>query len=120
MKIQDFATKPQLVEVVLDSEEIIDNHGESISFYTWDIVSMNVYFDFFNARSNSEFERLQKLIQTMILDEKGDPVLSEGKDLPIDILTAAIIKLGDILGKSLSKKSTLKSGKAPKLSPSAE
>jgi hypothetical protein len=114
MNIQDFATTPQLIEVILDTEDIITNHGEPITFWTYDIVSMSVYFDFFNARTNSQFEQLGLLIKKMILNEKGEQVLTTGKDLPIDILTAAIIKLGDILGKSLAPKSTSKTGKARK------
>lgn len=113
MNIQQFVTTPQLVEIVLDDEELVAEYGEPITFYTYDIVSMTTYFDFFNARSNSEFARLQVLIKTMILTDKGEPVLKDGNDLPIDILTKAIIKLGDILGKSLGKKSTPKTGKAP-------
>jgi hypothetical protein len=113
MKIENFVTTPQLIEVVLDSEELVSEYGEPVTFYTYDIVSMTVYFDFFNARSNSEFARLQKLIKTMILNDKGEPVLNDENDLPIDILTQAIIKLGDILGKSLSKKSTPKTGNQP-------
>lgn len=112
MNIDKFVTTPQLIEIVLDDENIVTEYGEPVTFYTYDIVSMSTYFDFFNARSNSEFERLQKLIRTMILNDKGEPVLHEGNDLPIDILSQAIIKLGDILGKSPSKKSTPKTGKA--------
>lgn len=114
MNIDKFVTTPQLIEIILDDEELVSEYGEPITFYTYDIVSMTTYFDFFNARSNSEFERLQKLIKTMILNDKGEPVLKEGNDLPIDILTKAIIKLGDILGKSPSKKSTQKTGQQPK------
>lgn len=114
MNIQKFVTTPQLIEIVLDDDDIVSEYGEPVTFYTYDIVSMTTYFDFFNARSNSEFERLQKLIRTMILNDKGEPVLTEGNDLPIDILTKAIIRLGDILGKSLSKKSTQKTGPAQK------
>ena len=110
MKIQSFVTTPQLIEVVLDESSLVESYGEPITFYTYDIVSMSVYFDFFNARSNSEFDLLTKLIKSMILDDKGKPVLSDDKDLPIDIVTAAVIKLGDILGKSQGKKSTPKTG----------
>jgi len=114
MKIQSFVTTPQLIEVVLDEPSLVETYGEPITFHTYDIVSMSVYFDFFNARSNSEFDLLTKLIKSMILDDKGKPILTEEKDLPIDIVTAAVIKLGDILGKSQGKKSTPKTGEAQK------
>ena len=116
MNIQKFATKPQLVQVQLDDPELLETYGEPITFHTYDVVNMKIYFDFFNARAKGEVEALEKLMKQLILNEKGEPVLSEGKDLPIDITTAAIIKLGDILGKSPSKKSTPKIGKQPKSS----
>ena len=116
MKIQDLATTPKLIEVKLDDPDLVNTYGEPVTFHTYDIVGMNVYFDFFNARSNSEYEMLSSIVKKLILNDKGEPVLSEGKDLPIDIMAQAIIKLGDILGKSPSKKSTPKSGKQPKSS----
>ena len=114
MNIEKFIKAPELVEVFLDSEEIIKNYDEPISFWTYDIVKMDVYFQFFEARAKGEMEALGKLIKTFILNEKGEPVLTEGKDLPIDIMTEAIVKVGDILGKSRGKKSTQSPGKAPK------
>ena len=114
MNISNFVTEPILVEVILDDANLLETYGEPITFYAYNIVSMNVYFDFFNARSNSEFELLTQIVRKLILDSEGKPILVEGKDLPIDILTGAIIKLGDILGKSQSKKSTQKNGTQPK------
>ena len=114
MNIEKFAHTPKLIEVILDDENLVEEYGEPITFYAYDIVSMNIYFDFFNLRSNSEFENLHKLIKTMILNDKGEPVLTENKDLPMDIMTSAIVKIGEILGKSLGKKSTQTTGKAQK------
>ena len=49
-------------------------------------------------------------MKAMILDKDGNKVLADDEDLPIDIAAAAINKIGDILGKSLSKTSTQKVG----------
>ena len=114
MKISDIAKNPELVELVIDDENIVETYGESITFYTWDSVSMETYFDFFNARAKSEYDALIRITKTMILNEDGKPVLTENVNLPVDILTAAIIKIGDILGNSQSKKSTRKTGKQQK------
>ena len=66
---------------------------------------MSTYFDFFNARSNNEFGNLDKMMKSMILDKNGNKVLADDEDLPIDIAAAAINRIGEILGKSLSKPS---------------
>lgn len=114
MKIESLVSTPKLTEIVLDSPELIESYGEPITFYTYDIVSMTMYFDFFNARSKGEYEALGKLIHKMIMNDKGEPVLKEGQDLPIDIMASAITKIGEILGKSLGKTSTQKTGETQK------
>lgn len=106
MNIKKYASVPQLIEIVLDSQELLDRYEEPITFYTYDIVPMTTYFEFFNARSNNEFVQLDKMMKNMILDKDGKRVLADDEDLPIDIAAAVINKLGDILGKSLSKAST--------------
>lgn len=114
MNIKNYASVPKLIEIILDSEELLERYEEPITFYTYDIVPMTTYFEFFNARSNNEFVQLDKIMKNMILDSNGNRVLADNEDLPIDIAAAAINKLGEILGKSLSKASTQKVGKQAK------
>lgn len=110
MNIKDFASKPELIEIVLDSEELVEKYGEPITFYTYSIVRMSTYFDFFNARSNNEFSNLDKMMKAMILDKNGKAALADDEDLPIDIAAAAINKIGEILGKAQSKASIQTTG----------
>jgi hypothetical protein len=112
MKIQQFVSTPKLIEITLDGAELLESYGEPITFYTYDIVSMSMYFDFFNARSAGEYDALGKLIRKMILDDKGNQVMAANQDLPIDIMASAVTKIGEILGKSLSKTSTQETGDA--------
>ena len=110
MNIKEFASKPTLIEVVIDNTDIVEKYGETIKFHTFDIVSLSTYFDFYNSRNNGEFVNLEKLIRKLVLDEKGKPVLADDEDLPVDIAAEAISKIGDIMGKSQRKTSTQKNG----------
>ena len=110
MNIKDFASKPELVEIVLDDKDLVTKYGEPITFHTFNIVRMSTYFDFFSARSNNEFAQLDKMMKAMILDNKGNRVLNDDEDLPIDIAAAAINKIGEILGKPQSKASIQTTG----------
>jgi len=110
MNIKDFASKPKLVELVLDNEELVEKYGEPITFYTYSVVKMSTYFDFFDARSKNQFNNLDKMMKALILDKDGKSVLAEDEDLPIDIAAAAINKIGEVLGKSQSKASTQTNG----------
>lgn len=103
MNIKKFASVPQLIEVKLDDEALVTKYGEVITFYTYDVVGMSTYFQFFDARSNSEFAQLDKMLKVMILDDKGNRVLADNEDLPMDIAASAITKIGEILGKSQGK-----------------
>ena len=114
MNIKDYESKPELIEIVLDDKELIERYGEPITFHTYNIVRMSIYFDFFNARSNNEFSNLDKMMKAMILDKDGKQVLADDEDLPIDIAAAAINKIGEILGKPQSKASTQTVGEAQK------
>jgi hypothetical protein len=110
MNIKDFASRPELVEIILDDKELVARYGEPITFHTYNIVRMSTYFDFFNARSNNEFSNLDKMMKSMILDKDGKQVLADDEDLPIDIAAAAINKIGEILGKPQSKASIQTTG----------
>ena len=115
MNIKKFASVPKLIEISLDDPELIEKYdNEPITFYTYDVVGMSTYFDFFNARAEGEFENLAKMMKKLIMDENGKPCLADNEDLPIDIAAAAVNKIGEILGKSQSKTSTQKVGKQPK------
>ena len=113
MNIKEFASKPKLIKLTLDDQDIISRYNEPIEFYTYDVVPLSTYFEFFNARSNGQFDNLAKAMRKLILDDRGVPVLQDDEDLPIDIAAAAINKIGEILGKSQSKASTQTVGVQP-------
>jgi len=113
MNIKKFASVPTLVKIELNDSALVEKYGEAITFYTYDVVGMSTYFDFFDARSNSEYKQLDKMLRNLILDEKGNKVLADNEDLPIDIAAAAVVRLGEILGKSQSKASTPTVGDQP-------
>jgi len=114
VNIKDFASKSELIEMIIDNDDIIEKYGEPITFHTYNIVRMSTYFDFFNARSNNEFSNLDKMMKSMILDKDGNRILADDEDLPIDIAAAVINKLGEVLGKPQSKASIQTIGEAQK------
>lgn len=113
MNIKEFASVPKLIEISLDDNDLVERYGEPITFHTFDIVGLNTYFEFFNARTKGEYTQLDSIIKKLILNDKGVPALKENEDLPIDIAAAAINKIGEILGKSHSKTSTPTTGDQP-------
>mgnify|MGYP003122411807 FL=1 len=39
------------------------------------------------------------MIKDLILDDKGMPVMADGNVLPMNVMTAAVMKVTDMLGK---------------------
>lgn len=114
MNIKKYANKPQLIEMVLDTADLQEKYGEPITFYTYDIVGMSTYFEFFNSRSNGEYINLEKMIRKLVLDKDGRPVLNSDEDLPIDIAAEAVNAIGELLGKSQHKTSNQEPGEQQK------
>jgi len=103
MNIKDFARKPQLTEVIIDDEEIVNTYGEPISFYMMDFVKITTYFDFFRSQSENDGDRLNDILRKIILNAEGEPALKEDEILPIDICIAALTRINQTLGKSKTK-----------------
>lgn len=114
MNIKELASKPQLVQIILDDPTIVEKYGDTITFYTYDVVSLSTYFGFYDARSEGQMNTLEKMIRKLVLLEDGSPAIAEDEDLPIDIATEVIKKIGDTLGKSQRKSLTPNPGELPK------
>lgn len=113
MDIKQLAKKPELVEIVLDSESIVKEYGESITFYMKDFVDINTYFDFFRSQNEKAGNDLNKLLAKLILNAEGKPVLGEEEAFPIDITIEALTKINETLGKSKTKSSIQSNGTQP-------
>ena len=114
MNIKELASKPQLIQITLDDPTIVEKYGDTITFYTYDVVSLSTYFGFYDARHEGQMNNLEKIMRSLVLLEDGTPAIGPDEDLPIDIATEVIKKIGEVLGKSQSKSSTQNPGELPK------
>lgn len=98
MKLSQITSEPQLVEVVLDDQEILEKYGEALTFYTWDRQPMDVFMQLANIDQKNTGD-LINIVKSLILDEKGNQVLTDKHMLPTTILMKAIAKVTEQLGK---------------------
>jgi hypothetical protein len=96
--LSEFSKTPELLEIVLDSEQIVKEYGEPITFYMHDYVDINTYFDFFRSQTEKDGS-LDQMLRKLILDANGQPCLKEGNTLPVDLAVAALSKVNENLGK---------------------
>lgn len=110
MLISQVAKKPTLLKMDLDDAKIIETYGDIITFYMYDNVDLNTYFNFFKVQQDEDGTELNKLIRKIVLDEHGKPVVKEDEMLPVDICFAALVKINENLGKSKAMSSTPATG----------
>ncbi len=98
MKLSKILSEPQLIEVSLDDESIVKEYGEALTFYTWDRQPMDVFMRLANVDQKNTGE-LINIVKTLILDDKGNQILSDKNMLPTSVLMKAIAKVTEQLGK---------------------
>jgi len=98
MKLSQLSAKPQLIDIQLDDEDTIKEFGEAIEFWTWDRQPMDTFMKLANA-DHKNTASIVEIVRTLILDEKGEQILSNDNMLPTHILMRVIGKVTDLLGK---------------------
>ena len=98
MKLSDIAKKPQLVEVTIDSPEIVETYGEPLTFWTWDRQPMSVFLRLSQVE-NGNYESIVSAVTDLVLSESGEPVLTNDAALPAKVMLAVIACVVDGLGK---------------------
>jgi hypothetical protein len=98
MKLSQLAAKPQLIQLTIDDEEIVKEHGEPIEFWTLDRQPIEVFMKLANNDQHNVASMVD-IVKTLILDEDGKMILSDDSVLPSKILIAVIAKVVETLGK---------------------
>ena len=98
MKLSEIAKAPKLIKIVLDKDKIVEEYGEPLEFYIYDRQPLEVFGRLANAEKE-DFSQIANLMKDLILDEEGNPVMTEDKQLPFDILVASMGEVSQHLGK---------------------
>lgn len=98
MQLKDLANKPQLKEMIIDSEELVAKYGDSLQFFIHDRLPIETYTKLASIKSDDAGE-MYSIIKDFILDKNGHPIMSDGNVLPMDVMIEAVTKLTDFLGK---------------------
>lgn len=98
MKLQELAKKPQLVEITISKEELVEKYGEELTFYMYDRQPLDIFTKLANATQDNVGEYMT-ILKDIIVTEEGVPVMNDELILPIDLLTEAMGLIGEKLGK---------------------
>jgi len=98
MKLSDLAAKPQLMELTITEPNLVEKYGEELKFHVLDRQPLDIFAKMSSMDEGNPMEFVGTLSQ-LILNEEGEPVMSEENILPIDVLTEALKLIGENLGK---------------------
>ena len=98
MKLSELAAKPQLKEIQIDDKNIVEAYGDKLSFFVMDRLPIETYTKLASVKTEDPGE-MYNVIKDLILDEDGMPVMADGNVLPMDVMTAAVLKVTESLGK---------------------
>lgn len=110
--LDQLARKPELLEIVIDTPEIVEEYGEPIVFYMKDYLDITTYFDFYRAQTEND-DKLNSVFRKIILNKDGQPALKDGHALPVTLAVAVLSKVNDNLGKSKTKSLMSETGNPP-------
>lgn len=100
MKIQELASKPQLVKITIEEDFIVEQYGEPLEFYVWDRQPIEKFLKFAGQKiTEDKIPDLVKFCSEMILDEEGNQVLAGDMILPNNVMAVCITKTMETLGK---------------------
>ncbi len=98
MKLTQLAAKPQLIRIELDDEDIRKEYNDSLEFFIWDRQPLDQFIKLATAKKDDIGEMIS-MINAMILDENGEPVIKDGLTLPSNIILKVVNKVTETLGK---------------------
>jgi len=105
MNLSELAQEPKLQKVTIDDTNLIDRYGEPIHFWVYDRVNMETFMKLANLEGKQELDKIVDVMKELILNEDGEPIMSDGKVLPNDIMIKAVEKTVSTLGNFVTQTS---------------
>jgi hypothetical protein len=98
MDISALASKPQLIKLTIDKEDIVKKYGDVLEFYIYDRQNIEDFVRMATASQEDQYGMI-KMISSMIMTEDAKPALKEDETLPNDVMMAVINEVIKQLGK---------------------
>ena len=98
MKLTQLAAKPQLIKITIDDDATVTEFGESLEFWIWDRQPIEKFIKLATVKDENMME-IVAMINEMILDEDGTPIIKDGLTLPTAVMTRVVSRVVEKLGK---------------------
>jgi hypothetical protein len=98
LQLTQLASKPQLIKITLDKPEIIERYGDSLEFWIYDRQPIDQFIKMATLGADNYGDMI-RMVNDLVLDESGAPVLKGDESLPNDVMMAVIAQVVERLGK---------------------
>jgi hypothetical protein len=98
IKINQIASKPQLIKIILNDAETVKTLGDELEFFTWDRQPLDKFMKLAKVQQDNP-EEIIGIVKDLILDEEGNVVIKDDVMIPTTILIRIIHKVVETLGK---------------------
>ena len=98
MKLSEIASKPQLIQVTLDDEDVVKEFGEPLEYWTWDRQPMDMFMRLSNVDADNQ-SKIIDIVKDLILDDKGKPVVRDDVTIPTWVMMKVMTQVVEGLGK---------------------
>lgn len=99
MKLSSLIGNANLIEIKLDTDDLVKEFGEAISFKTFDQLPLKVFLELAESATSGNTQALVRLAQKLILDDAGKPMLTDESTIPQKVLLAAVEAVTARMGK---------------------
>lgn len=98
MKLSELAQKPKLEKITITSDSLVEKYGDELDFFIYDRQPIDIFTKLADVNEGNTTEYIV-ILKDLILNEDGEPVMTDEKSLPLDVMTEAMKLIGDHLGK---------------------
>lgn len=96
--LTQLAALPQLIKITLSDPAVIEKYGDELEFYIYDRQPIEKFIKIATTM-NTDYTSAVGLMNDLILDAEGRAVCVDGRVLPSDVMSLAIQKVIEQLGK---------------------
>lgn len=90
MFLENLVSEPQLVEIKINKEELVEKYGEELVFYIYDRQELDVYMGLAKLSGEDSFSDIANITKKLIRNKDGKLILDKKGQLPPDIMVAVI------------------------------
>jgi hypothetical protein len=99
MQLSELSKKPQLTKLTINKPELVEKYGEELDFYMYDRQPLHVFSKIAKSSKSEDIAEYLEILKDTVLNEAGDPVMTEENILPLDLMTEAMALIGAQMGK---------------------